>query len=785
MANKVGRFEVLRKLGEGAQGKVYLARDPHLDRQVAIKTLLHASNNMDTLLKEARIVSKLQHKNIVALFDAGEHEAAAYLVYAFVEGQTLAQLLCDEVTLTPVQAAKIVCGILEGTSHAHQQGIVHLDLKPSNIMIAENGQPLIMDFGIARSITQDSVKNSQINGTPSYIAPEILAGKNATPSADLFSLGVILHELVTGKLVGDAQKTEHTKTDSISETSTASNQHIDEQLDGIILKATAKKPEDRFSTAEAMQIALQDYLSPAHSELKLIDTHGTLDFLLRRMRSKSDFPVLASTISEINRIVDDDSASANLLTQCILQDFALTNKLLKLVNTVTYGQFGGQINTISKAVVILGFESVRNVAMTLILLDFLQNKAQVSQLKDDVLASFFSGIVAVQFSAGLNIRDAEEAMICSMFRNLGKLLASFYFFEESQQVARLVEQGESEDSAAIQVLGISYNELGIGVAKSWSFPPRLIIGMRKVAGDKIAKPQGELDNLSVTVNLAHELCAIASHGHALDKAKALKQLVRRYEDAINTSEQQLRKTMENGMGELAARAKVVGIDLAHSLLMKRVKVWIGAKSEVVADKKPLEPDSLAGITQLGMEIESQSERVGEIPKITPEAMLTEGIQEITNTLVEDHKLNDIIQMVLETMYRAMGFNRTLFLVRDVKAHKMVARFGFGQDADAVLPKFRFSLDFTADVFHLAMSKGADLMIEDIAAENIVGKIPSWYRQAVSSQSFMLLPVVVNSKPVGIFYADMGQANTMLVSPKQLSLLRTLRNQAVLAIKQKS
>src|SRR5450830_54754 len=785
MANKIGRFEVLRKLGEGAQGKVYLARDPHLDRQVAIKTLLHASNHMDTLLTEARIVSKLQHKNIVALFDAGEHEAAAYLVYAFVEGQTLAQLLCDEITLAPVQAAKIVCGILEGASHAHQQGIVHLDLKPSNIMIAENGQPLIMDFGIARSITQDSVKNSQINGTPSYIAPEILAGKNATPSADLFSLGVILHELVTGKLARDAQKTERTKTDSTSEPSVASNEPVDEQLEGIILKATAKNPEDRFSTAEAMQMALQDYLSPAHTGHKLTNTHGTLDFLLRRMRSKSDFPVLASTISEINKVVDDDSASANLLTQCILQDFALTNKLLKLVNTVTYGQFGGQINTISKAVAILGFETVRNVAMTLILLDFLQNKAQVSQHKDDVLASFFAGIVAAQFSAGLNIRDAEEAMICSMFRNLGKLLASFYFFEESQQVARLVEQGESEDKAAIQVLGISYNELGIGIAKSWSFPPRLIIGMRKLAGDKIAKPHGELDNLSVTVNLAHDLCAIASHGHVADKAKALKQLVKRYEDAINTSEQQLRKTMENGMGELAARAKVVGVDIAHSLLMKRVNVWIGAKSEIVAGKKPAESDSLAGITQLGMEIKSPNESVGEILKIDPEAMLTEGIQEITITLVEDHKLNDIIQMVLETMHRAMGFNRTLFLVRDVKAHKMVARFGFGQDTDVVLPKFRFSLDFSADVFHLAMSKGADLMIEDIAAENIAGKIPSWHRQAVSAQSFMLLPVMVNSKPVGLFYADMGQANTMQVSPKQLSLLRTLRNQAVLAIKQKN
>lgn len=302
------------------------------------------------------------------------------------------------------------------------------------------------------------------------------------------------------------------------------------------------------------------------------------------MRSKSDFPALSSTISEINKVVDDDSASVNLLVQTILQDFALTNKLLKLVNTVTYGQFGGQINTISKAVAILGFETVRNVTMTLILLDFLQNKAQASQLKDDVLTSFFAGIVATKISAEISIRDAEEAMICSMFRNLGKLLSSFYFFEESQQVARLVEQGESEDKAAIKILGISYNELAIGVAKSWSFPPRLITGMRKLTSDKVAKPYGELDNLSITVNLAHELCAIASQGNISDKPKALKQLAKRYEDAIDTSEQQLRKTMESGMSELAARARIIGIDLAESAMIKRVNMWIGAKPEVPAHK---------------------------------------------------------------------------------------------------------------------------------------------------------------------------------------------------------
>ncbi|MES2012925.1 MAG: HDOD domain-containing protein [Pseudomonadota bacterium] len=515
------------------------------------------------------------------------------------------------------------------------------------------------------------------------------------------------------------------------------------------------------------------------------DAHSTLDTLLRRMSNKSDFPALSTTISEINRVVDNDAASHNLLAQSILHDFALTNKLLKLVNTVTYGQFGGQINTISKAVVILGFETVRNVAMTLILMDFLQNKAQATQLKDDVLASFFTGIVAAQLSANNQIRNAEEAMICSMFRNLGKLLASLYFFEESQQVAQLVEQGQSESDASINTLGISYDELGIGVAKSWNFPPRLIMGMRKLSGEKIAKPHNELEALSVAVNLAHELCAIASNGDIADKPVALKQLAKRYENAITVSEHQLRTAMDNGLGELSARARIVGINIAQSPMMKRINTWTGIKSSAANDKKTEGSDVLEGITQLALETESSSENTNETVKIDPETMLTQGIQEITNTLVEEHQLNDIMQMVLETMHRSMGFNRTLLFIRDVKTHKMSARFGFGKDIDVVLPKFRFSLDFTPDVFHLAMSKGADLMIEDISAENITDKIPAWYRQTVSSQSFILLPMIVKDKPIGLFYADMNQAHSMQISPKQLSLLRTLRNQAVLAVKQKN
>src|SRR3989338_11484093 len=143
MPQAIGRFEVVRELGKGAQGTVYLAQDTRLDRQVAIKTLHTGADNIEALLKEARIVSRLQHPNIVTLFDAGEHEHAPYLVYAYVEGQTLERLLRAEKTLSMARAAQIVCGILKGIGYAHQQGVMHLYLKPANIMITSNDQPLV------------------------------------------------------------------------------------------------------------------------------------------------------------------------------------------------------------------------------------------------------------------------------------------------------------------------------------------------------------------------------------------------------------------------------------------------------------------------------------------------------------------------------------------------------------------------------------------------------------------------------------------------------------------
>ena len=717
--------------------------------------------------------NRLQHPNIVALYDTGEHQNSPYLVYACVEGMTLACFLSKQNVLPLVRAAEIAWNMLAGLAYAHSQGVLHLNIKPSNVMIAASGAPMLMDFGLAGNAPPN-------DGAGSYMAPEIIAGKPVDARADIYSVGILLCEMVTGEISAEGEKNDKVLADSEVIAALKSQRgRLDDKLEAIILKAAAINPAERYPDASAMKQALQDYLGESRASLAVQGGgHSTLEFLLRRMRSKSDFPAVSNIISEINLIVSSESESSGKLARTILQDFALTSKLLKLVNTASYGQFGGTINTVSKAVVILGFDTVRNIAMSLILMEFLQNKVQAVHLKDEVVASIFTGIVAAQLSVGHNIRDAEEVMVCAMFHNLGRMLATYYFFDESQEISRLIEQGETEDKAAIKVLGITYPELSLAVARSWNFPPRLIAGMRKLPAGKVGAAQGDLDYLTVTINLAHDLCEIAASSTAENKHESLASLSVRYASAIKVSEKELSAAIDVGMSELNHRAGILSISTGRSMLLARVRKWCG--NPLLADKTK-KAQGFDDITRLDQAV--NKEAVDARPS-DPDALLGAGIQDVTDSLVSDFNLNDVLQMVLETMYRGIGFNRAFILIRDNKQNAMVAKFGFGAGVGALIPRFHFPLPFVADVFHLSLDKGLDIAIENINAPNIADKVPAWYRNAINAPCFILLPVMIKDKAIALFYADMLTADSLKVSQHQLSLLRTLRNQAVLAIKTK-
>ncbi|WP_027467450.1 serine/threonine protein kinase [Deefgea rivuli] len=771
-----GRFVVEKKLGQGAQGLVYLAKDTQLNRHVAIKVLhsqpIHLAN-------EAQVVSQLQHPNVVALFDAFAEHGHPCLVFEYVEGQTLAERLKQSGPLTPVAAVRLILAILEGLFAAHQIGVIHRDIKPQNIMIDSTARPRIMDFGVA---TAHGETSERMMGTVGYMAPEVIANLPIGTQADVFACGILLYQMLTGTMAAEGESVYailHRTANEAFLPPSQLNTAIDPQLDHLVMVALFKNPQERYADAGAMRAALADWfeLSGAGStdSPEVQSKNSTLDFLLRRMRHTADFPSLSQTISAINRLSDVDGEKLQNLSGVILQDFSLTNKLLKMVNSASYGQFGGSISTISRAIVILGFDTVRNLAITLLLFEHMQNKGQAERLREAVLQSFFCGVLARELGVKSAWRDVEEALICGMFQQMGRLLTLYYFHEESVEIGKRQEQTqETEAVAAEAVLGISYRELGVSVVQSWNFPERIVSSMRELP-QLIRAPQTQTERLRIFSNLAADLVPVVG-APASSANSALLAIVQQYAPALSWKERAYHDLLTDAAKNYLSYLSILGIDLKGSAFARNLMKLAGYKE--LPNQHAIEKDALHEARM------AASISPDQVSGNSPAAMLAAGVQDITNTLVGEFKLNDLLRMILETMYRSVGFDRVLFCTRDVKLGCMSARFGFGFEIEKIIPKFQFKLEPVSDVFQLVMAKQADVFVEDINAESITQRIPSWYRALVPAQTLIVFPLVIDKKPIGLFYGDKRCAHDLVIPSDQLNLLKTLRNQAILAIRHK-
>jgi serine/threonine protein kinase len=801
MNKKIGRFEIVRELGRGAQSVVYLARDPHLQREVAIKTL-HFSHpdpqKNQQLLTEARMVSQLRHPSIVPIFEAGEEQGDLYLVFEFVSGQNLGDYLKANGRLTPVKAITILHPVLDAIAHAHAAGIIHRDLKPNNILLDNEGMPRVMDFGIAARVEAQSNDAEAFMGTPAYMAPEYITRRESSERTDVFSAGLVFYEMLTGQRAvqgGNVYEVMNLVANQDIKLPENAGVEFDDRLVSILYKAIARDPQQRFSSVVQMREALDDYLEPEDPVASADAKQSTIDFLLRRMRHKSDFPALSESVSTINKITDSDKESISHLSNSILKDFSLTNKILRLVNSVYYRQAGGgSISTISRAVLVLGFDSVRNIAITLMLFEHLQNKSNANHLKEEFLRANLAGILAKNIGEKSSSRDIEQVFICSMFHNLGRLLSQYYFPDESEEIKRAIEQKPcSEEAATVQVLGISFEDLGIGIARTWGFPNLIVNSMRKLPAGNVRKAGTVEERMRVLSAFSNELCTMISDIEPEHRHKELRKVTARYGENIALSEQDLRETLEKSLQEVTRFAGIIGINLKQSVFGRQMKTWSAkpGAATMVNVAPPVGGDSAetvlsevvptAALDNTAVEVEADS-----VPDVgNPEVILMAGIQDISNTLVEDFKLNDVLRIILETMYRAKGFRRVILCVRDAHNNSMLGRFGFGPDASEIAKHFNFSLTFTPDIFHAAMSKGVDILINDTHDPKISSRIPDWFRKGVNAGTFVIFPLCIKANPVAMIYADCDRAGEIVITEKELSLLRTLRNQAVLAIKQSS
>ncbi len=256
-----GRYRVLQRLGSGGMADVWLAEDAHLQRRVALK-VLHSRFAQDgefveRFRREAEHAAGLQHPNVVAVFDRGEFEGTYYIAMQYVEGNSLKALI--DAGLSPEQAVHLVRQVLEAARFAHRHGIVHRDLKPQNVIVDPEGKAVVTDFGIARAGVSEITQAGSVMGTPHYLSPEQAQGMDVTPVSDLYSIGVILYEALTGRVPFEADSAVAIAMKQVSQTPqrpSSIEPKVSPALDAATMRALEKDPGQRFQSADAFIAAL-------------------------------------------------------------------------------------------------------------------------------------------------------------------------------------------------------------------------------------------------------------------------------------------------------------------------------------------------------------------------------------------------------------------------------------------------------------------------------------------------------------------------------------------------
>ena len=270
------RYQIIKTLGEGGMANVYLAHDEILDRNVAVKVLRGDLANDEKFVRrfqrEALSASSLSHPNIVEMYDVGEDDGGYYIVMEYVDGKTLKQVLKQRGKLSVTEVVDIMLQVTDGMAHAHDSYIIHRDIKPQNIMILPNGVIKITDFGVATALNSTQLtQTNSVMGTVHYLPPEQANGKGSTIRSDIYSMGIMMYELLTGKVPYKGESAVEIALKHLKEPIPSIRKEIPsipQSIENIILKACAKNPKNRYSDARSMHEDLLTALDPSRENEK-------------------------------------------------------------------------------------------------------------------------------------------------------------------------------------------------------------------------------------------------------------------------------------------------------------------------------------------------------------------------------------------------------------------------------------------------------------------------------------------------------------------------------------
>ena len=510
LPERIGRYGVERLLGKGGEGVVLLAHDEELDRHVALKLLKPTATESDGVLAgEARIVSRLQHPNIVTLHDIGTYHRMSYLVFEFIDGESLRARIDRGGAIPLADAVVLMSQILAGVAYLHENDIVHRDLSPSNILLTRDGVPKVTDFGLS-VLRQANQPHEEVAGTLRYMSPEPFAHLSAGSHSDVFTLASIFFEMLTGRRRFDQASPGAIIEAILNETAIergALGMAIDNKVLDVLAAASARDPVLRYRHARAMKTALDQYRLPRASTDELLHAdHGTVDFLMRRMSVKRGFSALSQHINELLEITAEESlAPAARLVNIIAKDITLTQRVLTMANSAFYGKT--EVSGLARAVSLLGIEQVRMCVTSALL----ENEFELGspELRDALLLSFHSAVMARALAPVCGVSNRADAFTCGLFNQLGRTLTIHYFPDEFSAIQqRTIRLHSDELTESRAVLGVAYHELGAGIGTRWKLSDAIIAAMRPLSRGELLIPTSNQEQLQFCAVLANTVSRV-------------------------------------------------------------------------------------------------------------------------------------------------------------------------------------------------------------------------------------------------------------------------------------
>ncbi len=452
---------------------------------------------------------------------------------------------------------------------------------------------------------------------------------------------------------------------------------------------------------------------------------GFFELLWKRMGEKGDFPALSVAVQKIVDAMHDEDHNASDLTSAILSDFALTQKVIRLANSAMYSSMGGEITTVTKAALVLGVDAIGHLAMSVRFMDTLSSSMPDSAMaRSEMAKSLLAGDIARRIAHKANLKDVEEAVVCALLHHLGRLLLVFYFPGEWKEIAGITEgRFEEENAAAEKVIGISLDEIAQEAAKRWRIPSKIANSMLYPPQSVATALPGSSDWLKLVAGFSGEAASLAMEGRP-----GLDALIEKYGDGL--------------LVPLDAVAESVDSAVMH-----------------------------ARETALLLDMDNQSSS-GK-PQDAKER-LEIAIQEFLIASKSGLSFGNALNLALETLYSSMGFNRVAAILRDGETLK--GRVGFGEGMPEILSRLVLRDSDASDLFQLALSKNADIFIENVGDPHISGNLPHWFGHSLSDvQSFVLLPMSFNNHPIGALYGDWRKGALHSIDKEELALMSSLRN----------